>query len=51
MRRDGYLYVIIKYERILYMVVILSLMENLLVEELGIYFKGVIGKLKLKYKL
>ena len=49
MRRDGYLYVIIKYERILYMVVILSLMENLLVEELGIYFKGVIGKLKLRF--
>ncbi|MCB5158933.1 hypothetical protein LGW77_02565 [Streptococcus mutans] len=31
------------------MVVILSVMENLLVEELGIYFNGVIGKIKLRF--
>ena len=30
------------------MVVIISLIENLLVEELGNYFKGFIGKLKLR---
>lgn len=29
------------------MVVIISLIQNLLVEELGNYFKGFIGKLKL----
>ena len=32
-----------------YMVVILSLMENLLVEQLGNYFNGLIGKIKLRF--
>ncbi len=31
------------------MVVILSLMENLLVEQLGNYFNGFIGKIKLRF--
>ena len=31
------------------MVVILSLMENLLVEQLGNYFNGLIGKIKLRF--
>ena len=33
------------------MVVILSLMENLLVEQLGNYFNGLIGKIKLRFVL